>query len=117
MKNRMKEIRRKAGVSQYQLAYLTGLSQSAISYIERGVYIPTVDSAYKIAAVLGVRIDELFVPETRELPKPYNVQEDDSDGRTSEDHPPDQHTATADGGEEASKASGSDTRIHRRLKK
>ena len=71
----MKEIRRKAGVSQFQLSYLTGLSQSAISYIERGVYIPTVDSAYKIASVLGVRIDELFVPGERELLRPYNEQE------------------------------------------
>lgn len=108
----MKEIRRKAGVSQFQLAYLTGLSQSAISYIERGVYIPTVDSAYKIASVLGVRIDELFVPGERELLRPYNEQEGNGNGRTSDNHPSDQSAAEDDGGKAAPEASGSDPRIH-----
>ena len=76
MKNRLKEIRKKVGLSQYQLARLSGLSQSTVSHIERGAFIPTIDSAYKIAAVLGVRVEELFVPEPRELPKPYRAWED-----------------------------------------
>ena len=76
MKNRLKEIRKKVGLSQYQLARLSGLSQSTVSHIERGAFLPTIDSAYKIAAVLGVRVEELFVPETRELPKPYRAWED-----------------------------------------
>ena len=76
MINRMKEVRKKLGISQYQLARLSGLAQSTISHIERGAYIPTIDSAYKIAAVLGIRVEELFVPEARELPKPYRAWED-----------------------------------------
>lgn len=76
MINRVKEIRIKAGLSQYQLARLSGLSQSTVSHIERGVFSPTIESAYKIAAVLGVRVEELFVPEPRELPKPYRAWED-----------------------------------------
>ena len=76
MKNRLKEIRKKVGLSQYQLARLSGLSQSTVSHIERGAFGPTIDSAYRIAAVLGVRVEELFVPELRELPKPYRVWED-----------------------------------------
>lgn len=76
MKNRVKEIRKKVGLSQYQLARLSGLSQSTVSHIERGAFLPTIESAYKIAAVLGVHVEELFVPDERELPKPYNVLED-----------------------------------------
>ena len=76
MKNRLKEIRKKVGLSQYQLARLSGLSQSTVSHIERGAFLPTIDSAYRIAAGLGVRVEELFVPEARELPKPYRAWED-----------------------------------------
>ena len=76
MKNRLKEIRKKVGLSQFQLARLSGLSQSTVSHIERRAFLPTIDSAYKIAAVLGVRVEELFVPEARELPKPYRAWED-----------------------------------------
>ena len=76
MKNRLKEIRKKVGLSQFQLARLSGLSQSTVSHIERGAFFPTIDSAYRIAAVLGVRVEELFVPEARELPKPYRAWED-----------------------------------------
>lgn len=75
MKNRVREIRNKVGLSQYQLARLSGLSQSTVSHIERGAFLPTIDSAYKIAAVLGVRVEELFVPDARELPKPYRAWE------------------------------------------
>ena len=75
MINRMKELRKGSGLSQYQLARLSGLAQSTVSHIERGAFIPTIDSAYKIAAVLGVRVEELFVPEPRELPKPYRAWE------------------------------------------
>ena len=71
----MIEVRKKLGLSQYQLARLSGLAQSTISHIERGAFLPTIDSAYKIAAVLGVRVEELFVPEPCELPKPYRVWE------------------------------------------
>ena len=76
MKNRLKEIRKKVGLSQYQLARLSGLSQFTVSHIERGAFFFLFYSAYKIAAVLGVRVEELFVPEARELPKPYRAWED-----------------------------------------
>ena len=76
MINRTKEVRKKLALSQYQLPLLSGLAQSTISHIERGAFLPTIDSAYKIAAVLGVRVEELFVPEALELPKPYRAWED-----------------------------------------
>ena len=82
MKNRVKEIRKKVGLTQYQLAHFSGLAQSTISHIERGLYLPTIDSAYKIAAVLDVHVEELFVPEACELPRPYDAQEGRSYGRT-----------------------------------
>lgn len=97
MKNRVKEIRKKVGLSQYQLAHFSGLAQSTISHIERGLYMPTIDSAYKIAAVLNVRVDELFIPEARELPKPYDAQEGVAYGRKKKAIRRD-HAKTGDGG-------------------
>lgn len=69
MKNQLKEKRKKAGLSQYQLSRLAGISQATISHIEIGNYIPMVDTALKIAAVLGVAVEELFI--LPDLPEKY----------------------------------------------
>ncbi len=45
-----------AGISQKQLAALTGIDQSDISKIERGVYNPSVATLQRIAKALGGRL-------------------------------------------------------------
>lgn len=70
MINHIKEKRKKVGLSQLQLARLTGLSQSTVSHIERGAFMPTVQSALKLAVVLDTTVEELFALEPYELPKP-----------------------------------------------
>jgi len=46
--------RARQGISMRRLAQKSGLSQPTISYIERGLRIPSLDTAYRIAAVLDL---------------------------------------------------------------
>ena len=116
MKNLLKEKRKKAGLSQYQLSRLAGISQATISHIERGKFVPTVDTAYRVAAVLGVRVDEIFVPEPGELPKTYDAQEDRRNGRKALAHPEDKHTARTARHEPIADAIIRDSPVHRKMK-
>jgi putative transcriptional regulator len=59
-KNRIKEIRKKKGLRQSELAKEVGIFQSEISEIETGVRKPNVYLAKKIARALGVSIGEIF---------------------------------------------------------
>lgn len=49
----MSAARAKAGLSQIELSSETGIDQSDISKIERGVSNPTVETLGRIAAALG----------------------------------------------------------------
>lgn len=54
---RVKELREAAGLSQEDLAQLTGLKRGNISRIESGKYSTGIDIFNKIASALGVRLD------------------------------------------------------------
>ena len=54
------ELRKKANLSQEQLAEKVGVSRQTISQIERGDYSPSVTLALKIAKVLNVSVEEIF---------------------------------------------------------
>ena len=51
------DARRKAGMTQSQVAEKIGASKSYISRIERGIIVPTVASFYKIVAALGMQVE------------------------------------------------------------
>ena len=63
MTNRIKAHRRKRGISQSTLAYITSLGQSTISEIENNKYIPRVDTAIRIAQALNTSVERLFIIE------------------------------------------------------
>ncbi len=50
---RLAELRKRAGMTQSQLAYATDLAHSGISQYERGVKIPTASSLRRLADVLS----------------------------------------------------------------
>ena len=56
LKNRVKEARQKAGLSQDGLATIVGVSRNTISSIETGQFSPTA----KLALIICIALDEKF---------------------------------------------------------
>ena len=62
----VRRIRQKNGLTQEQLAEVSGFSQQYISTLERGRRNPTVVTLYELATALGVSHMELVRPSRRE---------------------------------------------------
>lgn len=62
LENRIKLHRNAAKFSQQQLATKAEISLSTLQKAEQGQSIPSVELVAKIAQVLKVRMDDLFVP-------------------------------------------------------
>jgi putative transcriptional regulator len=58
--NRLRIARAERDLSQERLAEAAGVSRQTISSIETGQYCPSTLLAFRLAAVLGARVDELF---------------------------------------------------------
>jgi putative transcriptional regulator len=58
--NNLKEIRIKLGITQAELAELVGVARVSIISIEKGHFIPTVETALRIGKALGVPIEQIF---------------------------------------------------------
>jgi len=58
--NRLKEARRSKGLTQYELADLSGISQRMIVHYETVVKMPPVEKVKRIAEALGISSDELL---------------------------------------------------------
>ena len=54
---RIAQLRMEAGISQYKLADLTGISQGNIARIETGKYSTGIDILSKIGDALGYQLD------------------------------------------------------------
>jgi len=66
MKNRLKVLRAERDWSQAQLADLLDVSRQTINTIENGKYDPSLPLAFKMAALFGCRIEDIFEPEEEE---------------------------------------------------
>ncbi len=55
---RLRQLRQKAGLSKYALAKKSEVSRSFIGELESGKKAPSLDVARKLAAALGVGIEE-----------------------------------------------------------
>lgn len=60
MRNRVKELRKQAGLRQEDLARMLGVSRQTIIAIENNKYDPTLALAMKLAHLLGLHVDEIF---------------------------------------------------------
>ena len=60
IKNRVKELREKRGMTQAELAASVGVSRQSINSIERDRYVPSLQLALTFASVFGLRTDEIF---------------------------------------------------------
>lgn len=63
-KNRVRELRDKAGVSQRKMAADLGLAYRTIQYIEQGQTVPSMDTAIAISDYFGVSVDKIFNQKT-----------------------------------------------------
>ena len=63
MRNRLPELRRDRSWSQADLAGRLGVSRQTVNAIETGRYDPSLPLAFRIAALLGLAIEEVFSPE------------------------------------------------------
>jgi len=68
VKNRLKELRAGRGWSQAELAERLDVSRQTVNALETGRYDPSLPLAFKLAALFGCRIEDLFQPE--EPPRP-----------------------------------------------
>ncbi|MBQ3099351.1 MAG: helix-turn-helix domain-containing protein [Clostridia bacterium] len=58
--NFLYELRMRAGLTQYQLGALVGVSDKAVSKWENGLSKPQTELLYKLSEVLGISVDELL---------------------------------------------------------
>ena len=61
MKNRIRELRQRNGMTQADLASAAGVRRETIVFLEKGTYNPSLKLAHDIAKVLESSIDELFI--------------------------------------------------------
>jgi len=66
MKNRLKVLRAERDWSQAHLAELLDVSRQTVNALETGKYDPSLPLAFKIAALFGCKIEDVFLPEEKE---------------------------------------------------
>ncbi|PID82338.1 MAG: transcriptional regulator [Clostridiales bacterium] len=60
MKNKIRELRKQKGLTQADLAKLTGTTRQTIISIENGRYTASLSLAYKISKVFDLSIEDVF---------------------------------------------------------
>ncbi len=63
MKNSLPEHRKERGFSQQALADELGVSRQTIISLEKGRYDPSLPLAFKLSALFGCQIEDLFQPD------------------------------------------------------
>jgi putative transcriptional regulator len=62
MKNCLRVLRAERNLSQADLAEKLDVSRQTVNSIETGRYDPSIELAFKIAAVFGRSIEQIFTP-------------------------------------------------------
>ncbi len=61
MTNRIKELRARDQLTQMELARKVAIRRETIVFLEKGKYNPSLQLAYDISQVFGMKIEEVFV--------------------------------------------------------
>jgi putative transcriptional regulator len=64
MKNKVREFRKKKGLTQNELSELIGISRQAINAIEKEKFDPSLPTAFKLSELFKISIEELFIFKT-----------------------------------------------------
>jgi putative transcriptional regulator len=60
MRNRVREMRSKSGMTQADLGDALGVSRQTINSIEAGRYLPSLPLALKMSRLFGAAVQEIF---------------------------------------------------------
>jgi len=60
VRNRIRDLRQAAGLSQQQLAERVGVTRQTINAIEQEKYSPTLELAFRLAREFGVGFEDVF---------------------------------------------------------
>lgn len=58
--NRVRDYREQAGMSQTDLGKAIGVTRQTVFAIEQGRYSPSLESAFRIARLFGVGVEDVF---------------------------------------------------------
>lgn len=65
MRNRLQEFRKARNLSQSEIAQALEISRQAVSGFESGKFTPSLEMAFKIAQLLEVRVEEIFLAQEK----------------------------------------------------
>lgn len=60
MKNRLRELRERSGMSQAECADALGVTRQTVISIEKGHFDPRLSLAFRIGALFDLSVDEVF---------------------------------------------------------
>jgi putative transcriptional regulator len=60
MKNRLRDLRTSKGMTQEDLAEIIGVSRQTINAIEKEKFDPSLPTAFRLANLFGLNIEEIF---------------------------------------------------------
>ena len=84
MRNKIKVYRAIHDLTQEQLAKKLGVTRQTIIAIEKDKYNPSLDLAFKMARIFGVKIEEIFVYDEEPQDHPIKPLKPSSEGDASE---------------------------------
>jgi putative transcriptional regulator len=61
MKNRLKDLRAERNWTQADLAQMVSVSRQTINAIEKGKFDPSLPTAFRLAKLFGLTIEEIFL--------------------------------------------------------
>ena len=61
MKTRIKELRARDNLTQFELAQKVSVRRETIVFLEKGKYNPSLKLAFNISKVFNMRIEEVFI--------------------------------------------------------
>lgn len=67
VKNRLRELRSEAGLSQLEVATRLGVSRQTVISLESGRYLPSLPLAFRIGRLFELPIESVFQPEEEDL--------------------------------------------------
>jgi len=63
MKNRVRELRKSKGLTQEELGEIIGVSRQTINAIEKEKFDPSLPTAFKMALLFEIPIEQFFIYE------------------------------------------------------